>query len=101
MKLSRIDLRAALGNERGSTAVLIALAMTGMLSMAALAVDVGMLFTARSEAQRVADAAALTIAGPGIPDGEPSGGRLGTLADEGFREHTRKEPGEVYVERYW
>ncbi|MCA1670882.1 MAG: pilus assembly protein TadG-related protein [Actinobacteria bacterium] len=46
-------------NERGSTLVVVALATTGMLSMLALAVDVGMLFTARGEAQRVADAAAL------------------------------------------
>ena len=23
------------------------------------------------------------------------------LAEEGFREHTRKEPGHVFVERYW
>lgn len=23
------------------------------------------------------------------------------LADEGFREHSRKEPGEIFVERYW
>jgi hypothetical protein len=23
------------------------------------------------------------------------------LAEDGFREHTRKSPGEVYAERYW
>jgi uncharacterized membrane protein len=38
--------------------VVVALAMTALLSIVALAVDVGMLFTARGEAQRVADAAA-------------------------------------------
>jgi hypothetical protein len=43
--------------------VVVALAMTALLSMVALAVDVGMLFTARGEAQRVADAAALAGAG--------------------------------------
>ncbi len=37
--------------------------MGGLLSMAALAIDVGMLYTARSEAQRVADASALAGAG--------------------------------------
>jgi hypothetical protein len=52
-------MRAALADERGSTIVLVALAVTGLLSVVALAVDVGMLFTARGEAQRVADAAAL------------------------------------------
>jgi hypothetical protein len=23
------------------------------------------------------------------------------LGDEGFREHSRKQPGHVFVERYW
>ena len=50
---------AALGNERGSTIVFVSLAMVALLSMVALAVDVGMLLTARGEAQRAADAAAL------------------------------------------
>jgi hypothetical protein len=52
-----------LRDERGSVMVVVALAMTALLSMVALAVDVGMLFTARGEAQRVADAAALAGAG--------------------------------------
>jgi hypothetical protein len=39
--------------------LLVAIGMTAMLSVVALAVDLGMLFTARGEAQRVADAAAL------------------------------------------
>ncbi|MGH7550769.1 MAG: pilus assembly protein TadG-related protein [Gemmatimonadota bacterium] len=47
------------GNERGATVVVVALAMTGLLSVVALAVDVGMLLTARTEAQRAADAGAL------------------------------------------
>jgi len=52
-----------LRDDRGSVMVVVALAMTALLSMVALAVDVGMLFTARGEAQRVADAAALAGAG--------------------------------------
>lgn len=55
--------RRFLRDERGSTLVVAALAMTALLSIVALAVDVGMLFTARGEAQRVADAAALAGAG--------------------------------------
>lgn len=51
--------RRFLRDERGSTLVVAALAMTALLSIVALAVDIGMLFTARGEAQRVADAAAL------------------------------------------
>jgi hypothetical protein len=43
--------------------VVVALAMTALLSVVALAVDLGMLFSSRGEAQRVADAAALAGAG--------------------------------------
>ncbi|HUP01699.1 MAG TPA: Tad domain-containing protein [Gemmatimonadota bacterium] len=49
--------------DRGSTLVLVAAAMVSLLGMVALAVDLGMLFTARSEAQRAADSAALAGAG--------------------------------------
>jgi hypothetical protein len=45
--------------RRGATIVLMAVAGLALLGMIALAVDLGMAFTARSEAQRVADAAAL------------------------------------------
>jgi hypothetical protein len=57
--VKRWSLPQVLRDERGSVMVVVALAMTALLSMVALAVDVGMLFTARGEAQRVADAAAL------------------------------------------
>lgn len=60
-------------DDRGSTLVIVALAMTALLSIVALAIDVGMLYTARGEAQRVADAAALAGAGSFIvapDDGE-------------------------------
>ena len=68
----RRDVLRALSNERGSTIVLVAIAITALLSMVALAVDMGLLFTARGEAQRVADAAALAGAGGFIesPDNE-------------------------------
>lgn len=46
-------------DRRGATLALAALSVTAMISMFAVAVDLGMLFTARSEAQRAADAAAL------------------------------------------
>ena len=50
-------------DERGATIVFVTLAMTALMSMVALAVDVGMLFDVRTEAQRTADAAALAGAG--------------------------------------
>lgn len=65
-------LRVKTGNEKGAAIVLVALSMVALLSAVALAVDVGMLVTARTEAQRVSDLAAL--AGAGIlavqPDAE-------------------------------
>jgi Flp pilus assembly protein TadG len=57
-----------LGDEHGSTIVFVSLAMAALLSMVALAVDVGMLYTARGEAQRAADAAALGAAAAAFLD---------------------------------
>ena len=45
--------------RRGAALPLVAVALMALLGMCALAIDLGMAFTARSEAQRVADAAAL------------------------------------------
>lgn len=57
-----------LNDERGSSAILVAITMTALLSAVALAVDVGMLLNSRSEAQRAADSAALAGAGSLIFD---------------------------------
>jgi len=46
-------------SESGQTIILVALSITTLLAMAALAIDVVSLYTARAEAQRAADAAAL------------------------------------------
>lgn len=48
-----------LTNEHGATLPMVAVSIVALLSMAALAVDMGMLFTGKNEAQRTADAAAL------------------------------------------
>jgi Flp pilus assembly protein TadG len=48
--------------ERGVTMVLVALAMVAIIAMAALSIDIITLYLAREEAQRTADAAALTAA---------------------------------------
>lgn len=52
-----------LRNERGASIVLVSLMMAALMGMAALAIDVGMLYNARAEAQRAADSAALAGAG--------------------------------------
>jgi len=54
--------RAGAG-ERGSVILLVVLAMTALLGMAALAIDVGVLHTARAQCQNAADAGALACAG--------------------------------------
>src|SRR5580700_9228893 len=48
--------------ERGFTMALVAMAMVTIISMAALSIDIGTLYEAKAEAQRAADAAALTAA---------------------------------------
>jgi Flp pilus assembly protein TadG len=72
--------------ERGVTMIIVAIAMFSMLAMVALAVDVITLYSARSEAQRAADAAALAAAqmlvNAGVT-GDPTNGGLQTTA-QGF-----------------
>lgn len=48
--------------QRGVTIALVALAMVSIISMAALSIDIGTFYEAKAEAQRAADAAALTAA---------------------------------------
>ncbi len=81
-------------DQRGATLVMVALGLFVFLGMVALAVDLGMLLGARTESQRVADAAALAGAGSLItaPDDEARARQwaldyaaentvLGTIAD--------------------
>jgi Flp pilus assembly protein TadG len=93
--VKRLSLPQGIRDDRGSVMVVVALAMTALLSMVALAVDIGMLFSARGEAQRVADAAALAGAGSFMqtwngPAAEEAArnvaieyGSLNTVRDEG------------------
>jgi Flp pilus assembly protein TadG len=61
--IRRIRLRdRGRGSQRGVTMVLVALAMVAIIAMAALSIDVITLYLAKEEAQRSADAAALTAA---------------------------------------
>ena len=54
--------RSGRPDQRGITIILVAISMVGILAMAALSIDVITLYLARLEAQRSADAAALTAA---------------------------------------
>jgi hypothetical protein len=51
--------RNTMRNERGATIALVAVSLTALMGMGALAVDLSMLMKARGEAQRAADASAL------------------------------------------
>lgn len=57
-----------LRDTRGASIVLIAITMVATMSAVALAIDIGMLLNARTEAQRAADSAALAGAGWLIPN---------------------------------
>jgi len=52
-----------LSDERGVSLMLVAICMVVVLGMAALAIDVGMLYTAKGQAQNAADSGALAGAG--------------------------------------
>lgn len=53
------DVRSVLRSKRGAVSVLVAVSMLALLGFLALAIDLGMLYTAHNDAQRAADAAAL------------------------------------------
>ena len=69
--------RQTSSDERGVALFIAAGSMIALTSVCALAIDVGMLFTARTEAQRVADGAAL--AGAGALIASPNNSELATL----------------------
>jgi Flp pilus assembly protein TadG len=66
--------------QRGVTFLLVAMTMFVVLAMAALAIDVATLYTAKSEAQRAADAAALAAAHSFVITGYASDNAAGGLS---------------------
>ena len=59
--------------QRGSTLLLVAIALVVMLALSALSIDVAILYATRSEAQKAADAAALAGAKQYVTSGYSSG----------------------------
>jgi hypothetical protein len=72
-------LRGRGGSERGSVAITVALALTLLLGLAALVVDVGLNWAARTSAQTAADSAALAGASRLLVDGPTAA--IGTVQD--------------------
>lgn len=90
--------RRPLRNERGGTIVIVALAMLMLLSAVAIAVDIGMLLTARTEAQRAADASALAGAGWLILNAGDEAGARAEAIDFGGRNDIQGDAVEVLSE---
>jgi Flp pilus assembly protein TadG len=86
-------------SERGVTMILVVLAMLSMLGIIALAIDVITLYSARSEAQRAADSAALVAAkmlvDAGVT-GDPTNSGLQTVA-QGIATTAAKDVGKQSV----
>ncbi len=70
---SKARSRQRRGKSRGITLVIVAFSMMLMLGIAGMAVDLGYLYCARSEAQQAADAAALAAANDFAQSGYTSG----------------------------
>ena len=77
-------MRRFLRDERGASLMFIAICMVMLLGMAALAIDVGMLYAAKGQAQNAADAGAL--AGAGALLLSPADATVPTVVAEQFAE---------------
>jgi hypothetical protein len=94
---------ALLKNERGVAMAFVALLLFVLLGLAALAIDIGMLYGSRTDAQRSADAAALAGASILLRNGRDEDGARATAIDYAARNTVRRDapvvlPGDVDVE---
>lgn len=90
-------------SQEGATLVMVAASMVALLGMTALVLDVGLTRAARTEAQRVADAAALAGAGVLLLDPANEAGARQTAIDYAARNDVRHTsavvlPGDVEVD---
>lgn len=95
--MSRQNPSRLVANENGATIVVVAICLVFIISMAALAIDLGMLLTARAETQRAADAAALAGAAEYLdpsPTKEGAESRARAFAGKNF---IRGNPGDADV----
>lgn len=98
----RTERRGLLGDERGAVLLVVAGSLVVMMGLAALAVDVGLFLGARTEAQRVADAAALAGAGHLVLQPKDEAGARAAAVDYALRNSVagtaaELEPGDVEV----
>lgn len=81
--------------ERGQAMPLVAVGIVVLIGMLATAVDLGMLMTARTEAQRAADAAALAGAGSLIPNPANQDVARGVAIEYAARNEVHDAPADV------
>ena len=70
------SIRAILADEMGMAFVLVAISLLAVVSSAAIAIDIGLLLTARAESQRAAEAAALAGASALLVDPDDAVGAV-------------------------
>lgn len=85
--------------ERGVTLVIMALLLSLVLGMSALAIDYGMIKSAKAEAQRAMDAAALAGAAAFLPD--PATGEGGPPVADGSTESDDSETAALAMAIEW
>ncbi len=84
-----------LRNRRGAILALAAASMAAIMGAVALAVDVGLLYTARGEAQKAADAAALAGAGSLIASPGDAGAARDLAENVGEQNIVHQEPVQI------
>jgi len=91
VKKTRINrgLRVILADQAGVAFVLLAISMTAVVSAAAIAIDIGLLVTARTESQRAAEAGALAGAGWLLQNPTDSAGAVAMAIDFSGRNTVR------------
>ena len=98
--MQRLNLRHGVRDERGASAVILALLIVPLLGFAAIAVDVGAIYAERQQLQNGADAAALAIAydcASGLPACGTSQGTAEAMTEANYDE-TNSSRGTPTVE---
>jgi len=85
-------IRSILADERGVAFILVAISMVAVVSAAALAIDIGLLVTARGESQRAAEAASLAGAGWLIADPDDATGARARAKEFALLNTVRGDP---------
>jgi len=83
-KRTATGIRAILADQAGMAFVLMAISMVAVVSAAAIAIDIGLMVTARTESQRTAEAAALAGAGWLLHNPTDSAGAVARAKEYGW-----------------